>query len=143
MKRNTLLLTTAAIAIGAVVASASLAQGPGPGMMQGQGPGPDMMQGQGMMQGHGQFKGMMQGHGYGPGSGDCQYGQTLETPLTIDDVRANLQKHLEWRGNDRLKVGTVVETDANTITAEIVTVDDSLVRKIQIDKTTGRHIPVN
>jgi len=145
MKRNTFLLTATAIGLSALVATVSLAQGPGArGYMQGQGPG--MMQGQ--MHGEGQGPGMMQGNGYGHGhggygSGGCQNGgQALDAPLTVDDVRANLQKHIEWQGNDRLKVGTVIETDANTITAEIVTVDDSLVRKVQIDKNTGRHTPV-
>jgi len=141
MKRNTFLLTATAIGLSALVATVSLAHGPSAqGFMQGQGPG--MMQGQM----HGEGQGMMQGTGYGHGSngsGDCQNGgQALTTPLTVDDVRANLQKHIEWKGNDRLKVGTVIETDANTITAEIVTIDDSLVHKIQIDKATGRHTPV-
>jgi len=131
MKRNTLLLTATAIGLSALVATVSLAQGPGArGYMQGQGPG--MMQGNGYGYGHG-----------GYGSGGCQNGgQALDAPLTVDDVRANLQKHIEWKGNDRLKVGTVIETDANTITAKIVTVDDSLVRKVQIDKNTGRYTPV-
>lgn len=85
----------------------------------------------------------MQGRGYGPGAdGDCQYGQTLDKPLTVDDVRTNLEQHLQRQGNDRLKVGKVEDKDDKTIVAEIVTVDDSLVRRIEIDKATGRRNPV-
>ena len=145
MKRNTFILTAAALGIAALAATTTLAHGPGYG--GGNGPGNGPMQGQGMMQGQGQ----MQGHGYGMGQGmkqgggpygGCANAQTLDTPLTIDDVRANLEAKLEARGNDRLKVGTVVDKDDTTISAQIVTVDDSLVRTIEIDKTTGRHTPV-
>lgn len=156
MKRRTLILTAATLALGALATTATLAHGPGygsgtgpmmngGGYMQGQsgqGMGP---QGQGMGQG---YHGYGHGHGYhgkgfGPGNENCLQNQTLDTPLTVDDVRANLEKRLEWRGNDRLKVGKVVDKDETTITAEIVTVDDSLVRRIEIDKATGRHVPVN
>jgi len=135
MKTSTLIVTTV-IAIAGLTAfgvGSSFAFGPG-------GPGYRMHQGYGMMR-----------QGYGPGMmqnnmnrGNCQYGQraSLARPLTVDDVRANFEQHLQWRGNDRLKVGAVTEQDDKTIIAEIVTVDDSLVRKIQIDKATGRHMPV-
>lgn len=140
MKRTTLMLTAATLAIAALTATATLAHGPGAG--QGQGPGQG--QGQGYMQEQGPMKGqgMMQGKGYGPGSGDCLATQALDKPLTVDDVRANLEQHLQGRGNDRLKVGTVEDKDDKTIAAEIVTNDDSLVRRIEIDKATGRHNPV-
>jgi len=136
MKRTTLILTAAVLGISALAATATLAHSPG----QGQG----MMQGQGYMhgqdRGYMQGKGKMQGHGYG--AGNCLSGQALEKPLTVDDARATLQQRLEDRGNDRLKVGKVTDKDDKTITAEIVTVDDSLVRLIEIDKATGRHTPV-
>jgi len=141
MKRNTFILTAAALGIAALAATTTLAHGPGygKGMMQGDGQGYGMMHGQG--QGYG--PGMMQGHGGGFGPyGDCQNKRTLDKPLTVDDVRANLEANLERQGNDRLKVGKVESKDDKTITAEIVTVDDSLVRTIEIDKTTGRHFPV-
>ena len=138
MKTKSLIITTAivaAVGLGALSIGSSFAHGPfGKG-------GPGMQQGYGMMH---------QGQGFGPGQmggknfGDCPrgQGQALQTPLTVDDVRANFEQHLQGRGNDRLKVGTVSELDDNTIIAEIVTVDDSLVRKIQIDKATGQHTPV-
>jgi len=153
MKTKTLIITAlvGAVGLGALGLSSAYAHSPfgkggyghgygsGYGMMHnGQGYGPGMMQGQ-MGQGYG--PGMMQGN---RGGANCPNGQaqTLATPLTVDDVRANLERHLQWRGNDRLKVGAVTEKDDKTIAAEIVTVDDSLVRKIEIDKTTGLHIPV-
>ena len=156
MKAKTLIITPAVIAavgLGALTIGNSFAHGPfgqgGPGY----GPGNGMHQGYGMMhQGQGFGPGMMhQGQGFGPGMmrenmnfGDCPrgQGQALQTPLSVGDVRANLEQHLQRRGNDRLKVGTVTETDDKTITAEIVTLDDSLVRKIEIDKATGQHMPV-
>ena len=155
MKRNTLILSAAVVGLSALIATASFAHGPkggggfGQGFMNGGGYG--MMNGQGPGQGgqgHGYGHGMMNGQGgpgfmQGNGFGDCQNGaQSLDTPLTIEDVTKNLTQRLEQRGNDRLKVGSVTETD-DTITAQIVTVDNSLVRTIEIDKTTGRHKPVN
>lgn len=135
MKTSTLIVTAVAAVVGlsALGVGSSFAFGPG-------GPGYGMHQGYGMMR-QGNGPGMMQGK---MNRGNCQYGQaaTLATPLTVDDVRANFEQHLQWRGNDRLKVGAVSEQDDNTIIAEIVTVDDSLVRKIQIEKTTGRHTPI-
>ena len=140
MKRKTIIIATAAtlIGLGALGVSASLAQGPyGKGGYGWHGAGYDTMQ---------------SGPGYGPGKmygkfgrGDCRFGQaqTLDTPLSVEDVRAQIEKRLQWRGNDRLKVGSVTDKDENTIVAEIVTVDDSLVRKIEIDKNTGRRTPVN
>ena len=143
MKRNTFLISAAVVGLSALLATTTFAHGPngqgGQGYMNGQGGQHGMMNGQGgRMQGS-PGQGMMQGKGFG----DCQNGAgALTTPLTIDDVRANLTQHLEMRGNDRLKVGNVTENATGTITAEIVTVDDSLVRKIEIDKTTGQRKPV-
>ncbi|MCR4377043.1 MAG: hypothetical protein NUV50_02995 [Rhodospirillales bacterium] len=137
MKRRTFIITAATLGLGTLVAAgAALANGPG--YMQGQ---MGNMQGQGFM--HGQGGGFMQGNGYGPGAyGDCPNNQALDKPLTVDDVRTNLEQNLERSGNDRLKVGKVEDKDDKTITAEIVTVDDSLVRRIEIDKATGRHTPI-
>jgi len=57
--------------------------------------------------------------------------------LTVDEVRAGLERWLMNVGNPRLKVGNVTEKDSLTITAEIVTVDNSLVEKLDIDRRTG------
>ena len=43
--------------------------------------------------------------------------------LTVDDVKSNISRWLAWQANPHLKLGKVAEKDANTITAEIVTVD--------------------
>jgi hypothetical protein len=46
---------------------------------------------------------------------------------------------LNWRGNPRLKVGDVKEKDADTITADIVTKDNSLVQRFIINRHTGAY----
>ena len=86
--------------------------------------------------GGGYGPGMMQG--YGPGydrRSDVQNNQTLN--LSIDDVKSRMERWLTWRGNARLKVGEVKEKDADTITADIVTKDNSLVQRFIIDRHTG------
>jgi hypothetical protein len=109
-------------------------QGYGYGMM---GPGYGMMgRGYGMM---GPGYGMM-GPGYGmmgPGYG---YGPGPEGPrndLSADDVRDRLERNLAWQGNKHLKVGDVKEVDKDTIVADIVTQDNSLVQRLEIDRHTG------
>ncbi len=62
-----------------------------------------------------------------------------EKNLSAHDVTKILEALLAWHGNDRLKVGKVVEKDENTIIAEIVTVDDSLVERPAVDRKTGRR----
>jgi hypothetical protein len=112
----------------------------GPGMMQGGGMGPGMMQGggmgPGMMQGGGMGPGMMQG-GMGPG-GSAIFG-TRVTPmmnLSVDDVRGYLAVQLDRLNNKRLKVGDIKSEDG-TITADIVTIDNSLVQRLKVDRHTG------
>ena len=123
----------------------------GPGMMGGYGPG--WMHGQG-----GYGPGWMHGQGgYGPGwcwgddrdaantgtnsSDQTQSGkatpQQQDTKLTTDDVKARMERWLARGDNPRLKLGDVKEKDADTITADIVTVDNSLVQRFEIDRTTG------
>ena len=48
-----------------------------------------------------------------------------------------LERRLAHMGNDRLKVGVVKVKDDKTIVAEIVTVDDSLVQRLEFDRKTG------
>ena len=43
------------------------------------------------------------------------------------------------QGNDRLKVGRVVSQGEDTYVVDVVTVDDSLVMQIEIDRDTGRR----
>jgi hypothetical protein len=122
--------------------------GMGPGMMgHGYGMNPDQGQGYGMgpgMMGHGYGMSPGQGQGYGMGPGMMQGRAALpDRDLSADDVRKNLEQQLAWRGNPRLKLGDINEVDEDTITAEIVTKDGSLVDKLAIDRHTGmmRQVP--
>ncbi len=125
----------------------------GPGMM-----GPGMM-GQGMMMGpgimgpgpmgpgyapegdempmmgpRGQGPGM--GQGMGPGMGQGMMQQAPRT-LSADDVKTMLERRLAWQGNPHVKLGKVEEKDNDTIIAEIVTQDDSLVQRLEVDRHSG------
>jgi hypothetical protein len=94
------------------------------GGMMGQGKG-------GMMQG-GMGPGMMQG-----GMGGM-FGSRV-TPmmnLSAEDVRGYLGAQLDRLGNTRLKVGDIKAEDGS-ITADIVTVDNSLVQRLKVDRHTG------
>ena len=99
--------------------------------MTGQHMGRGMMMGSGMM-----GSGMMQG---GTRSGmDGLFGSRV-TPimnLSIDDVRGYLASQLEHLNNKRLKLGEL-KSDDKTITADIVTVDNSLVQRLKVDRHTG------
>jgi hypothetical protein len=86
-----------------------------------------MMQ-SGMMQGGMMRQGMM-GSGMRGGM-DALFGSRV-TPvmnLSVDDVRGYLASQLERLNNKRLKVGNINSGDG-TITADVVTVDNSLVHR--------------
>lgn len=94
-------------------------------MMQGMGPG---MMGPGMM-------------GQDMGSRMTRRGMfgSRVTPmmnLSIDDVRSYLGMQIERLNNKRLKIGNV-SADGGVINAEIVTVDNSLVQRLKVDRHTG------
>jgi len=142
------------------------AQGMGPGMMQGgasqetmgrgvmQGPaamGQCMMPGgggsgmMGQQMGRGMMgsdmmgmmdSGMMQG-GMRSGAG-ALFGSRVTPPmnLSVDDVRGYLGLQLTRLNIKRLKVGDV-QSDDDTITADVVTVDNSLVQRLKVDRHTG------
>ncbi len=136
MKRKTLIASAlvAALGIGAAAALPAIAHGPGWGKGSG-----------GCMMGQGAGYGCMKGQGMGSGNqGNCaRFGpQTQGEPLTLDDVTAQFEQRLAWRGNPNVKLGPVVQKDDKTITVDIVTKDDSLVRRIEVDMATGRHSPV-
>ena len=101
--------------------------GPGYGMGQGMGPGYGMRQGMGPMMGGG-----MRGQGMGPGMM-----QPLRQDLTVADVQHMMEHRLAWQGNPNVKVGTVEEKDDDTIVAEIITQDGSLVQRLEVDRHTG------
>ncbi len=46
-------------------------------------------------------------------------------------------RRLVWHGNPRLELGDVKESDGNTILADIVTKDGSLVQRLAVDRKTG------
>ncbi len=119
--------------------------GMGPGMMgrgmmgpgQGYGMGPGMM---GSGQGYGMVPGVMPpGYGYGPERGPGM-GPAIDPgeDLSADDVRDRIERNLAWHGNERLMVGEVKEADEDSILADIVTKDGSLVRRFRIDRHTGQ-----
>jgi hypothetical protein len=56
--------------------------------------------------------------------------------LSAEDVRGYLDAQLERLNNKRLKVGDVKAEDG-TITADIVTVDNSLVQRLKVNRHTG------
>ena len=53
--------------------------------------------------------------------------------LSVDDVRNYLSLRLDRLNNKRLKVGDV-KSDDQMITADIVTVDNSLVQRLKVDR---------
>ncbi len=119
--------------------------GPGYGMGPGQGYGMGHGQGYGMgpgMMGPGYGMGPGQGYGMGPGMMGPGYSMgpaaRSDLDLSADDVRARIEGNLTWRGNKRLKVGDVTETDDDTVTADIVTQDGSLVQRFKVDRHSGR-----
>ena len=57
--------------------------------------------------------------------------------LAPDDVRARLTERLKAYGNPRLRLGTIAVAGEDSITAEIETVDGSLVERLVVDRFTG------
>ena len=111
--------------------------GMGPGMMMypGMMMNPGMM---GMMMNPGMMGMMnpgmmgMMGRGYGMNP-MARSGEDY----SADDVRGWLETMLKWHGNARLKIGEVKESDDDTILADIVTQDGSLVQRYKNDRHNG------
>lgn len=111
------------LAYGALIASSSYGGSPwgmmGPRMMGA--PGPWGPCGPGSM---------IRGHGLPwSASGDLK--------LSTENVKTYLDRWISWQGNPRLKVGDVTEKDADTIVADIVTKDNSLVQRFAINRHSG------
>ena len=72
----------------------------------------------------------------GPG---ILYGMPNGTPeeMTIESVRTLLEQDLTQHGNPRLKLGEVATAADGSITAEIITVDGSLVQKLAFNRYPG------
>ncbi|MGY4285146.1 hypothetical protein ACVWXO_004366 [Bradyrhizobium sp. LM2.7] len=91
----------------------------------------------GMMQG-GMMGSDMMGMGKTAGGSDGLFGSRV-TPmmnLSAEDVRGYLSSQLEHLNNKRLKLGDINSGDG-TITADIVTVDNSLVQRLKVDRHSG------
>jgi hypothetical protein len=101
------------------------------------GMGPYMMRGPGPWGGYG--PGMTRGYGPGPGPGWNMGWRDLN--LSTDNVKAYMERSLAWQGNPRLKVGDVKEKDADTITVNIVTKDNSLVQRFVVNRHNGYFQP--
>ncbi len=71
------------------------------------------------------------GHGMGPAIDP-------DKNLSADDVHDGIERSLAWHGNKRLVVGEVKEADEDSIIANIVTKDGSLVRRFDFDRHTGQ-----
>jgi len=112
------------------------------GQMSGQGYMGRHMGGQGHMGSHMGGQGQMGNHMMG-GQGHMGGNPAMTLDLSVDDVRKIIEGRMAMHGNDRLKVGNIEVVDDETIIAEIVTVDDSLVMKMEFDRKTGAHHPVN
>lgn len=165
MRNRTKIISLAAAAM---IAAASI--GAAPALSQ-QGQGQDNQQMQNRMHGQmgpragmrGQMSGNMRGGMMGPMMGRMMQmmqgsrmmmgpmgpammmhqGRPSGDSLTADEARRIADGLLAWQGNDRLKLGEVTEQDDDTILIEILTVDDSLVQRIAMDRTSGMIRPVN
>ncbi len=95
------------------------------------------MMGHGMM-GRNMGHGMMMGH-----ASHHSQNSNIDRNFSADDVRKILDGHLVWMGHKRLKVGEIKAQDDGTIVADINTVDNSLVMRMEVDPKTGAMHPVN
>jgi hypothetical protein len=91
-----------------------------------------MMQMMGAMQSGAALHGMMAGH-------HLALGLPAGTPeeMTPERVRTFLEERLARLGNPRLKLGEIATAENGSITAEIVTVDGSLVQKLAFNRYPG------
>jgi hypothetical protein len=155
--------------MGHMMGQGQMGQGQGPmmgqdGMMgQGQmGQGQGLMMGQGGMMGQGQMgqgQGPMMGQGGMMGQGQMGQGQgpmmgqggmmgqgafaPLAEDLSVAGVTHIMEHQVAMRQNPNLKVGEVTEVDDDTITADVVTQDGSLVRRYMVDRHTGAMRPAD
>ncbi len=96
--------------------------------------------------GRGMGSGMMGQGMMGPGmmapGADTDRGHGMrvvaKADLSTDGVRHFFEDRLAMHGNKRLKVGEVTEGEDDSIVADIVTLEDSLVQRFKVDRHTGR-----
>jgi len=130
-KISAIAITTAALGMASLSAVAS--RGANGGNCDGQGG----QHGQMMGMGSGNHMGKHMGRHMGYGKG---FNMDRELDLSAAEVQTLIEARMIMHGNDRLKVGKVSQKDDQTYVVDIVTVDDSLVRQIEVDKNNGlRH----
>ena len=81
----------------------------------------------------GQQPGMM-------GQGRGAMGLGVVTPsrnVSVDDVRDHFERLLQAQGNPRVKLGEIKDADKDTIVAEIVTMEGSLVDRLNVNRRSG------
>ena len=90
---------------------------------------------------HNQMMGMGSGNGMGSHMGSGKgYNMDRALDLSAAEVKTLIEARMIMHGNDRLKVGKISQKDDQTYVVDIVTVDDSLVRQIEVDRNNGlRH----
>jgi hypothetical protein len=115
-------------------------------MHPGMGMGQQAMPMQPGMMGPGMGMGQQMHPGMGMGQGQMMMGQGPIAPgmrilprmdLSADDVREFLTDVLARSGNPRLQVGEVERVDDDTVRADIVTADGSLVERLNVDRHYG------
>jgi len=95
---------------------------------------------------HGWYGGGMMGNS-GPGMmgpGMMGWGQSQQQAnlnLSANDVKVYLERWIASTGNPNIKVGSVVEKDASTIAADVVTKDNTVVQKFIFDRRSGFYRP--
>jgi hypothetical protein len=105
----------------------------GPGMMGGQMPMAGSMPMQRGMMMCPRMAGMM-----GQGRGAMSLGVvTPSRNVSIDDVRDHFEGLLQAQGNPRVKLGEIKDADKDTIVAEIVTTEGSLVDRFNVNRRSG------
>ena len=99
--------------------------------------------GRGMHMGSGMMGPGMMGRGM-MGSGMMgmmgQRGHMRDRNLSADDVKRVLDGRLAWQGLKRLKVGKTKVVDDDTVAAEIITKENSLVVRLKVDRHTGHAV---
>ena len=107
------------------------------GMMRGAGGDMNCPMMGGMMQGRQSMMGRETMRGRTGGMSSLFGSRVVPTMnLSVDDVRGYLTAQLDRLSNKRLKIGNI-NAEGGSITAEIVTVDNSLVQRMKVDRSTG------
>jgi len=119
----------------------------GPGMMNPGMMNPDMMHpgmiDQGMMMLPQGRPSMVGPRGMEQGLRGGMMMQPAVEAASVEDVTRLLQQRLDWQGNPHVKLGKVEAKNDDTVLAEIVTQDGSLVERLEIDRRSGwmRMVP--